>query len=49
MPFRIRKGDPAGDAWLLFHQTYDSIIRCEEVTFAKVGMLPQSGEDVLAS
>ncbi len=41
MPVRIRKGDPIGDAWLLLHHTYNSIMKCSEEKFSKVDMLPQ--------
>lgn len=41
MPVRICKGDPIGDAWLLLHQTHDSVIKCEEETFTNVDMSPQ--------
>jgi DNA-binding MarR family transcriptional regulator len=38
MPIRMLKGEPIGDSWLLLHQTYDSLIKCEEDTFYKFGL-----------
>ena len=35
MPVRIQRGEPVGDAWILLHQTYDSLIKCEENQLAK--------------
>jgi len=36
----MKKGEPIGDAWLLLHQTYDSLIKCEEDQAAKFFGLP---------
>lgn len=35
MPIRTLKGEPVSDAWLLLHQTHDSLIKCEENQLAK--------------
>ena len=38
MPVRMTLKDPVGDAWLIFSQTSDSITKCEEDSFAEVGI-----------
>ena len=41
MPVRIVETDPVDDAWLILHQTSDSITKCEEDVFARIGIPPQ--------
>jgi DNA-binding MarR family transcriptional regulator len=41
MPHRISIGDPVNDTWVLFHQVSDSIGKCEDEVFKKVGMMVQ--------
>jgi DNA-binding MarR family transcriptional regulator len=38
MPVRIYLQDPIEEAWLLFHQTYDSVTKCEDDLFSKIGL-----------
>jgi len=38
MPIRLTQREPVGDAWLMLHQTYDSIIKCEESTLAEFSL-----------
>ncbi len=32
---------PKHQAWVLFHQAYNLVLRCEEITFGRMGLTPQ--------
>jgi len=35
MPIRMSQVEPVGDTWLMLHQTYDSLVKCEESALAE--------------
>ena len=41
MPIRMKKANPVEDAWLVMHQTSDSVTKCEEDAFSKTGITMQ--------
>jgi DNA-binding MarR family transcriptional regulator len=41
MPVKLTMGNPVLRAWALYHQTYNLVYKCEEVTCSKVGLTPQ--------
>jgi DNA-binding MarR family transcriptional regulator len=41
MPVRITRGDPIDDTWATFHMTYQSVGKCADDTFAKIGLSHQ--------
>ncbi len=48
MPVKFAFGNPILGAWALYRQTYNSITRCEEALFAKLGLTPQQYMVLLA-
>lgn len=41
MALSFEFGNPRIDGWILLHQTYNLVLKCEEAQFAKVGVTPQ--------
>jgi len=38
MPVKFQFTDQRLQTWLLCHQTYDSVFKCEEAVFSKLGL-----------
>jgi DNA-binding MarR family transcriptional regulator len=41
MPVRIFRGNLNDDTWAIFHQTYQSLTKCADEAFARIGLLHQ--------
>jgi len=48
MPVKFQFMDQRLQTWLLCHQTYDSVYRCEEALFASKGLSPQQHAALIA-
>ena len=48
MPVKFQFMDQKLQTWLLCHQTYDSVYRCEEVVFAREGLSTQQHAVLMA-
>lgn len=48
MPVKFLFDEPKHKAWLLCHQTYNLVLRCEDVVFAKVGLTTQQHAVLMA-
>ena len=48
MPVKFQFTDQRLKTWLLCHQTYDSVFKCEEAVFAKEGLTTQQHAVLIA-
>jgi DNA-binding MarR family transcriptional regulator len=48
MPVNFLFSNPLLQVWMLLHQTHNSLVRCEEIVFAKTGLTAQQHAILMA-